>query len=580
MSEPAKLLYEFGPFVLDAKEQVLLRDGSPVPLKPKVFDLLQVLVEESGHVLHKNELMRKVWPNAFVEESNLSVSIFALRKVLGEGPSEHSYIETVPRRGYRFIAEVTTTDADVSVTVKHERRMASAIAVLPFKMIGREPRNEYLGLGIADALISKLANLREISVRPTSSVRKYTHQEDLDVIARALRVSLLLDGTIQQSGNRLRVTVQLVDTGSNTPLWAEKFDDKVANIFDIEDSISDKVIRVLAPKLTRDERRQLARRPTASTEAYQAYLKGFYLLNKRPSEAFQQSIGYFERAISIDPNYAKAYAGLANSCYFLSSYNALPPREIVPKAKEAVLRALQLDDSLAEAHASLAILHRREWDWIAAEREFKRAIELNPNYAGAHQWYSVLLRAIGRFDESWEQIEIAQELDPVSLSINAGVGFLLYFTRRYERALEQLEATVELDANYASAHVGLGVVFAAKEMYCEAIKQYQETSRLVGKNQELTGYLGHSYALSDRKVEARKALSELKRLSEQGYESGYFLALIYTALNDREQAFVWLEKAYDRREEMLGLLKIDPMLDQLRKDPRFMNLMRRVGFTQ
>lgn len=452
-----------------------------------------------------------------------------------------------------------------------------SIAVLPFKPIGAEAGDEYLGLGLADALITKLTNLRQIRVRPTSAVREYTRARDITVAGRELKVDALLDGSIQRARKRIRVTAQLVDARDGSTLWAENFDEKLADIFSLEDSLSDQVVRALSLKLTGEERKYLIKRHTESTEAYQAYLKGRYFWNKRTSNGFEKGVEYFERAIALDPNYALAYVGLADCYQLLSGYFALPSREGIPKARKALLEALQLDDTLAEAHASLAHLRAREWNWSDAEKEFQRAIELNPNYVTAHHWYSIYLRVMGRFDEAWAEIKIAVELDPVSLSINTSVGALLYVMREYDQALEQLRTTLELDPLYPYAHFNLGMVYEAKEMYPEAIKHYRKTQTILGKNPELTAFLGHAYALSGRRGQAQKLLDELKKLSDQGYELRYHIAVIYEGLGEKDQAFAWLEEAYHKRDEVLGILKVDPMLDSLRADPRFMSLLERVG---
>ncbi len=591
MSKPSRLRYEFGPFLLDATEQLLLRDGRPIALKPKLFDLLLILVENSGHVLDKNRLMSEVWPDTFVEESSLTVGIFALRKALGDGRNNHSYIETVPRRGYRFVANVTEAPNGGGDSVAARRARLSSngeerfeagagvrsLAVLPFKYIGAEAGDEYLGLGLADALITKLTNLRQIRVRPTSAVREYTRARDITVAGRELKVDALLDGSIQRARKRIRVTAQLVDGHDGATLWAENFDEKLADIFSLEDSLSDQVVRALSLKLTGEERKQLVKHHTESAEAYHAYLKGRYFWNKRTAEGFKKGVEYFEHAIALDTNYALAYAGLADCYQLLNGYMSRPPRELIPKAKAALLKALQLDDSLAEAHTSLAHLLRRDWNWSVAEKEFKRAIELNPNYATAHHWYSTYLTVMARFDEAWAEIKMAQELDPLSLAVNRSGGILFYFTRQYDQAIEQLLDTVELDPNFGYAHFVLGMVYAAKGMYDEAIKQYRKTQTLSGKGLELTAYLGHIHALSGRRGEAQKVLDQLKGLSDHGYELHYHIALIYLALGDKDQAFAWLEQAYNERDEELGLLKVDPMLDGLRADPRFMSLLERVG---
>ena len=590
MNRAAKHFYEFGSFRLDTAEHLLLQDGRPVPLKPKVFDLLLELVTNSSHVLTKDELMKQIWPDSFVEEHNLAVSISTLRKALGEDHSEQPFIETVPRRGYRFVAgvrEVWDESADmrsgsnVRAHVKKEASVrAKSIAALPFKHIGaKAAEEEYLGLGLADALITRLSNLRQIVVRPTSAVRRYDGEQDPVAAGRELRVSAVLDGSVQRFGKRIRVTVQLVSVHDGASLWAGKFDETFTNIFAVEDSISEHVATALMLKLTDKERKQLRKRYTENTEAYQAYLKGRYFLGKRTVESFGKSFGYFEQAISIDPEYALAYAGLADYYLLLMNFNVLPPQKAGPQAKEAALKALRFDDTLAEAHASLAYLKGiHEWDWAGAEREFERAIELNANDAIAHQFYSIYLRVLKRFDEAMAEAKKAQELDPLSLSINTSVGSLFYFARQYDQAIEQLSKTLELDPNFVMAHFYLGWAFEQKGMYEEAIAAFQKVVHISGNVPEFGAGLGHAYAVSGNTVKAREVLNELKALAKQRYVSPYDLALIHTGLGEEDEALDWLEKAYEERSVELALLKVDQRLDTLRKDSRFTDVLRLIGF--
>jgi DNA-binding winged helix-turn-helix (wHTH) protein/Tfp pilus assembly protein PilF len=587
MNQPSRPLYKFGPFTLNAKEKLLFRKGQRVMLKPKVFDLLLVLVENNGHVVDKNELMKRLWPDTFVEESNLSVSIFALRKALGENQYGQSYIETVPRRGYRFVANLTEAASDglahstatvVELKNKFETRVrVKSLAVLPFKILGAPSTDEYLGLGLADALITRLTNLRQIRVRPTSAVSHYTSSRDIAVAGQELKVDALLDGSVQRQGKRIRVTTQLVDVRESAILWAENFDEKFVNIFSLEDSFSSQLVKALELKLTGEEKGLVEKRFTESPDAYQTYLKGVYFLNRRTAEGMQKSLELFKRAIEIDPNYAKAYAGMADTYYFLAAYNLIHSRVALPKAEAAVMKALELDDSLAEAHSALAVLLRRGWAWASAEKEFKRAIALNSNYAEAHHFYSVLLKFLRRFDESWTEIKKAQELDPVSLTINLGLANVFYAAREYDEALEQLRATLELDPNFANAHLRLGMVYHAKDMYDDALAEYQTAQRLMKDQPEIEAYMAHIYAISGKADKAQKVLAKLRELSDQGYEVPYFIALIYAALGDNDGAFAWLERAYDEHDEMLGALRTDPMLDSLLPDPRFASLLRRLG---
>lgn len=587
-----KRLYSFGPFQLDAGEQVLRRDGQTLPMKPKVFDVLAVLVENSGRVVCKDELMKEVWPDSFVEEGNLAVSICEIRKALGNNPNGRRYIETVPRRGYRFVACVTEAAQQMKsqqgdgVEVAPPSKggasegFASAskgtIAVLPFKSIVATGF-EYLGLGMADALITRLSNLRQVTVRPTSSVRKYDGAQDPVSVGKELSVEWVLDGSVQKSRKRIRVTVQLVNVSDGVLLWAEKFDAKFTDIFAVEDSISEQVSKAVAPKLTGEEKRALAKRYTESLEAYQAYLKGRYFLEKRTTEGCKKGIEYFEQAIAIDPKYALAYTELAGCYIVLGSCSALATQESDLKAETAILSALELDGELAEAHASLGHLRTRQWDWVSAERELKRAIELNPNYAIGHAWYALYLSEIGHFDSAFEEIRRAQMLDPLSRVIKSTEGSLLFLARRYDQAIEQFRETLELDADFASAHSVLGVTYEAKGLYQKALTEYQRALSVQGNLPELVAFVARTYALDGRSKEARETIVELTRWPEKHFVHPYSIALIYAALDDKDEAFRWLESAYADRDEDLVILKVDPRLDSLRADPRFMSLLERVG---
>lgn len=585
-------LYSFGPFQLDTGDQVLLRDGQPLPLKPKIFDLLVVLVENSGRVVCKDELMKQVWADSFVEESNLAVSIFEIRKALGGSRSGPKYIETVPRRGYRFVACVTeayqqraSQERDSLAVAPSSRAVAShdyadvgkgTIAVLPFKLIGATG-DEYLGLGMADALITRLSNLRQVTVRPTSSVRKYNGAQDPLSAGKELSVEWLLDGSVQKSGRRIRLTVQLVNVNDGGLVWAEKFDEKFTNIFAVEDSISEQVAKALAPRLTGEEKRLLAKRFTENVEAYDAYLKGRCFFDKRTAEGLGKGIEYFNQAIALDTDYALAYTGLADSYNLLHSYNALPLRESDLMAERALLKALELDPQLAEAHASLGHLRTRQWDWSRAEEEFERAIKLNPNYAIAHAWFGIHLVLRGRSEQALAEAEKAQGLDPLSLTINFCGASLLYLARLYERAIEQFRRTLELDPDFAVAHFCLGHTHEAQGKYEEAAFEYQWAQSSLGNVPEVTACLGRIHALLGRRDKAQDAIDELRRPSKRRCVPACFIALIYTALGDQDEAFRWLERAYVEHDDTLALLKVDPRFDRLRADPRFITLLQRVG---
>lgn len=578
--------YEFGPFRLDETERLLLRDGRPIQLKPKVFDLLLTLVANVGHVITKEELMKQIWQGSFVEEHNLAVSISLLRIALADDHRQPRFIETVARRGYRFVAAVKVLangngDVRSAVTaaapVGDVLPVSQSIAVLPFKNLSAQAQNQYLGLGLADALITRLSNLKQVTVRPTSAVLKFAGKASVSA-GRQLKVDSILDGTIQKSGRQIRVTAQHVRVSDGVILWAAKFDEEFTNLFAVEDSISEQVATALSGGSTSRQNEQLTKRYTDNTDAYHAYLKGRYFLNRRSAEGFDKGIKYFSQAIEIDPQYALAYAGLADCYNLLGSYMMCPPREAARKARAAALTALKLDYCLAEAHIVMAHLKMRcDWDWPGAEEEFKLAIEMNRNCPSAHQLYSLFLRTTGRLEESMREIKQAQELDPLSLVINASMSGLLYLAGEYDAAIEQLKSMIEMDGNFPTANVLLGLVYAQQGLYDEAIAEYKRAIEVYGEHLEVLAFLGHAFACSGRSAEAREIVERLQEVGKQRHVSLYLTALVHTALGDVDTAFACLERGFEEQDEELAMLKMDPLLAPLREDSRFNNLLQRIG---
>jgi TolB-like protein/Flp pilus assembly protein TadD len=402
-----------------------------------------------------------------------------------------------------------------------------SIAVLPFRLLSNEASDEYLGSGMADALITKLSNIRQITVRPTSAVIKYAakgNAQDPLAAGRELGVDSVLEGTIQRAGERVRVTVQLISVRESVPLWAHSFDERFTDIFTVQDSISAQVADALTLKLTGEEQKLLAKRYTDNVEAYQSYLRGRYFMNKRNEEGLRKGIGYFTEAIEKEPGYALAYAGLADAYSVLGFYqfDKLAPEESFQRAKAAALKALELDETLAEAHASLALARVDvDHDEAGAEREYRRAIELNPNYATAHHWYSDFLAALDRQDEAMAEIRRALELDPLSLVINATLGERLFYARRYDEALIQLHKTLEMDDGFGPAHYLLGLTYEQKGMYLESIAELNRARELSGGSPWMVAALGHSLAMAGRRAEAQQVLVELKQLSARMQVSPY-----------------------------------------------------------
>jgi TolB-like protein/Flp pilus assembly protein TadD len=455
-----------------------------------------------------------------------------------------------------------------------------SIAVLPFNSLGSGGEDEFLNLGMADALITKLSNLRQIVVRPTSAVRKYAGAEQDPVAAgRELKVTSVLEGSIQRLGERIRVTVQLVSVEDGSPLWAEKFDEKLADIFALQDSISQRIAERLALKLTGEDMQRLTKRYTRNAEAYQLYLRGVFYREKLSEDALKKAVHYFEQATVADPNYALAYAGLASAYEPLSFFGYLPISEARPKISAAVTKALELDDALAEAHNESGVFKLYyEWDWAGGESAFRRALELNPNYALAHHMYANLLKGEGRFDEAIAERKRALEVDPLSLRTNALLGDNYYVAGRYDEAIEQYRKTSELDPDFFL--IDLGSVYERKGMNDEAVAEYLKKEVRSGMRAGEVAALKEAYAASGMRGYWQKRLDLMKEESKQRRVPALTLAELYARIDEKDQAFEWLDKAYEAHELALIFLKVNPIYEGLRSDLRYQDLVRRVGLQQ
>jgi TolB-like protein/Tfp pilus assembly protein PilF len=591
----AKSVYEFGPFRLDATERVLLRDGETVALTQKVFDVLVVLVQNCGHVVTRDKLLNEVWGDSFVEEANLTQNIFVLRKVLGETPDGRPYIETIPRRGYRFVASVRELpdDTPAQMTEKHigprivskdqgaitQVNVLNSLAVLPLANASTNPETEYLSDGITESIINSLSKLPQLRVMARSTVFRYKNREvDPQQVGQGLGVKTVLVGRVLQLSDRLIIRTELVDVANGWQLWGEQYNRKFADILALQEEIAREISEKLKIKLTGEEKKRLAKRYTDDSEAYRLYLKGRYYWNKYTKEGLTKAIEYFNQSIDLDPNYALAYTGLADS-YFRLSNAYLSPKEAMPKARTAAMRAIEIDDTLPEAHASLGLIKMyHDWDWAAAEREYRRAIDLDPRSALGYHRLGTYLQLVGRLQESLASFRRAQELEPLSLLVNSLLALCLYLRRQYDEALEQYGKTLDMDPNYLQARVGIGLVYEQKGMYEEAIAEFQAARVLTHyAGAEELASLGCTYAVSGQRSAAEDVLAELMKRSKQNYLSPYTVARIYIGLGETDLAFEWLERAYEERSEWLTWLKVDPRLDNIRSDPRFHNLLWLVG---
>ena len=640
MNEPEPHTYQFDDFHLDAVRRVLLRTGEPVPLTPKVFDTLLYFVQNRGKVLGKEELMGALWPDAFVEENNLTQSVSSLRRALGEARGENRYIVTVPGHGYRFAAPVSVStdgeprtaeeimpvqDAAAAVslpeataaivtpvgrrlTIVQQRlllvgllaavlgvaglymwrsqtrplstRQVRTIAVLPFKPLVPEGRDEALELGMADTLVTRLSGIRQLVVSPTSAVRRYSGLEQNPLVAgNELGVDAVLDGTIQRSAERIRVAARLINVSDGSTIWAGHFDERFADIFQVQDAISERVASELVPRLTGEERQMLAKRYTDNAEAYELYVKGRFFWSKRTREGDEQALEFFKQALSRDPNYAPAHVGLADYYRALPISRDVPAGEAMPKAKDEAEMALRLDEGSAEAHSVFGGIKFFYWDWEGSEQEYRRALELNPNFPRAHIGYANFLSAMGRHDEAFAEMERAYRLDPLSSLSGALEGQSLYLARRYADAVEHLRRVLEINPDFWIALLQLGKSYERLGRYDEALEAFRK-AREAGGTTETLSVAGYTYAVSGRKSEAERTLQELMTHSGRSYVPPYNIALIHQGLGNTDEALRWLEKAYAERNPHLFFLNVEPKWDSLRADPRFVDLLKRLRFPE
>jgi serine/threonine protein kinase/Tfp pilus assembly protein PilF len=458
----------------------------------------------------------------------------------------------------------------------------SSIAVLPFSNLSAEKDNEYFSEGLTDEIIMTLSKLQMLKVISRGSTVRYakegkTHKQT----ASDLGVQYLLEGSVRRYGSELRITAQLIDAFRDEYVWAETYRGTMKDIFDIQERVAAEIAQALQLRLSPDEKQKLKKRPTENTGAYQLYLQGRFFWNKRSEEGLKTAIRYFEQAIEKDPHYAVAWAGIADSYSLLGEFGNIPRKELYPKARAAVNKALEIDNRLAEVHTSLAsILMLSEWDWANSEKEFKLALELNPNYATAHHWYSQWFLNMGGLEDSLRTIARAAELDPVSQAILKDQGLALYYNRQYDEAMEAARKTLELDPNYAAAHRLLSLAYQAKEMFDDALVEHEKWAALTGNKVEAAVTLAQLYAVSGQTEAAKRLVESVERDKLVTQQVSRGLALVYTALGENDIAFKYLEESYARHEESILSLKVDPKVDPLRSDPRFTELLKKIGTLQ
>jgi TolB-like protein/DNA-binding winged helix-turn-helix (wHTH) protein len=635
-------LYTFGEFRLDPQKRMLRRGEEPIALTPKAFEVLVLLIQHSGEVVSKDELMKVVWPNSFVEESNLTQTVFMLRKALGE-TADQRYILTIQGRGYRFAAEVkdlsengragtipsASLRADSSLSsgqvlvsalrtgasgarrpVKkawlllggaavvvvaiglaaylrwsaspspsQEPRSRIMLAVLPFQNLTGDPTQEYFSDGLTEEMIAQLGHLdpQRLGVIARTSVMHYKNgQTSIEQISGELGVQYVIEGSVRRDSNNVRVSAQLIRTQDQTHVWARQYDRELKGLLSLQGEIAQEIADEI--QLTLGDHKAIAA-PTLSSsqyEAYDLYLKGQYFFGKRTAPGFEAAIDYFQQAVAKNPNDARAYAGLADSYALKAAYSSRSQSEFISKARAAALKALEIDDRLAEAHTALAlIVQNNDWDWQTAEKEFRRAIELNPNYATAHHWYAEHLMWRGRFDEALQESERARQLDPLSLIIAADNGAILFYSRQYDRAIDKWRSVLEMDPDFPRAHL-IQAAFVEKGMFAEAHADLEKERPKMAAPWYWCN-LASIYGRSGQTAKARYALHELLQENQHKPVDARIIAWAYAGLGDKGQALAWLEKAYAQHSNEITALKVDPGYDNLRSDPRFRILLRRVG---
>jgi TolB-like protein/Tfp pilus assembly protein PilF len=467
------------------------------------------------------------------------------------------------------------TDQDIAQTSAARK----SIAVLPFVNMSADPENEYFSDGMTDDIIIRLSKIADLKVISRTSVMQYKETEmTVRQIGDELGVATILEGGVQRVGDRVRINAQLIDAESDEHLWANQYDRELTDVFEIQTDVAGQIAAALRAELTPEEQERIASKPTDNLEAYNLYLLGRFHWNKRSEEGFRQAVDYFEQAIGEDPAYALAYTGLADSYTLLSGYDAVSPIEVMPDAKASALRAIEIDSTLAEAHTSLAQIRLNyDWDWLGAKTAINRALELNPGYATAHHWHAFYLMTISEYDSALAAMRRAQKLDPLSLIITAEVGWPLFFARRYDEAIGEYRKAIAMDSNFAPAHAWLGLVYVEKGMFEEAIAELQTAVTLSGRYPRWVSDLAFAFAAWGKQDEALALLHELHERDAEGYISPALYSWVYAELGDMDQAFEWLDKAYEERSHWMAALRYDPRFDSLRSDPRFTALLKELA---
>ena len=630
-NDPPRCL-RFGVFEVDLRAGRLTKRGLRLRLQEQPFQVLAMLLEKPGELVTREELRSRLWPRTIVDfDHGLNKAINKIREALGDSAENARFVETVARRGYRFLADVQAIDTpsrqpeaapDIAgdagrsgaghpgAAWKHLPHSLAwrlfgfglalvlaaglfwilypwnypsskirSLAVLPLENLSGDASQDYFAEGMTDELITHLGQISALRVISRASVMTYKNvRKPLAEIARELNVEAVVEGSVLRSGDRVRITAQLIELPADRHMWAQSYEGDLRDMLTLQNTVARAIAEQIRATLNRQEKAALEKSKAVNPEAYEAYLKGRYFWNKRTGDGLKKAVDYFSLAVEKDPNYAEAYSGLADS-YALSGdweYAILSPQEASPKAKAAATKALALDDSLGEAHTSLAFaLDLYDWDWAAADKEYQRAIALNPGYATAHHWYAWHLIVMGRSSEGIFELRKAESLDPLSLIISADLADALCIAHLYDESVQQSGKTLEMDPNFALAHYQLGQAFQQKHMYEEAIAELQRAIELSGDSAAFDSNLAYAYAASGRRDQALEIAKDLEARPSQGSAADANIALIFVGLGDNDQAMIWLNRAYQARFNPSILLR--PAFDPLRSDARFQDLLHRIG---
>ncbi len=624
----------FGVFEMDLPAGDLRKHGLKIRIQEQPFQVLAMLVQNAGKVVTREDLQKNLWPaDTFVDfDHGLNKAVNKIREALSDSAESPRYVETLSRRGYRFLAEVKDADAPVrspglptqpseevrdrpDVTGKlavhkqllrlhawkisafallalmaslatwrlhslmHRPPVIRSLAVLPLESLSSEASQDYFADGMTDELISDFGQISALRVISRTSVMTYKHARKLlPQIARELNVDAVVEGTVLRSGDQVRITAQLIEAATDKHLWSQSYEGELRDTLTLQNKVASAIADQIRINLNPQEQAALKNTKFVNPQAYEFYLKGRYFWNKRTADGLKVALAYFNQAVDEDPKYAQAYSGLADTYALLGDwqYAAMTPKEALPKAKAAAIKALELDSTLGEAHNSLAfVLDGFDWDLDAGGKEFRQAIDLNPSYATAHHWFAWHLSLLGRYDEAIAEMRKAENLDPLSLIINADLAELLVLAHSYDESIRQSNKTIEMDPNFAMAHNQLAQGYLEKHMYSEAVTELEKAVRLSGGSPTCIANLARAYAASGKRGEAIRLLSGLQKRSNPTYSYGSEIATIYASLGDKDQAMTWLEKAYEERFNPGVLLR--PGFDPLRSDPRFEDLVHRIG---